>query len=58
MDVELEGFLVGLYRSGRDHDAVLENHKPNGVDGSCQLTPAPAAPGCSVRRPGSAGVVS
>jgi hypothetical protein len=25
MDVELEGFLVGLYRSGRDHDAVPEN---------------------------------
>jgi predicted O-methyltransferase YrrM len=25
MDVELEGFLTGLYRSGRDHDAVLED---------------------------------
>jgi predicted O-methyltransferase YrrM len=25
MDVELERFLTGLYRSGRDHDAVLED---------------------------------
>jgi predicted O-methyltransferase YrrM len=25
MDVRLEGFLTGLYRSGRDHDAVLED---------------------------------
>ena len=25
MDVELEGFLSGLYRSGRNHDAVLKD---------------------------------
>lgn len=25
MDVELDGFLDGLYRSGRDHDAVQDN---------------------------------
>ncbi len=25
MDVQLEGFLTGLHRSGRDHDAVLED---------------------------------